>query len=60
MMKKQPKQPVKIELTIEGASKNRQTKETFRELMKTYKLKNPVKYEQKKAALEKQLAALSD
>lgn len=51
---------MKIELTIEGASKNRQTKETFRELMKTYKLKNPVKYEHKKAALEKQLAALSD
>jgi hypothetical protein len=55
---KKPVEPVKVEMTINGPVKNSETREKFLKLMESYKLKNPVKYEHKKAALEKHLATL--
>jgi len=57
--KKEPagKEPAKIKLTIDGPVKS-ETRESFLKLIEIYKLKNPVKYEHKKAALEKHLSTL--
>lgn len=50
------KKEEKIEVTDEGIVKNSNAKEKFKKVIEKYKLQNPVKYEHKKAALEKQLA----
>ncbi len=59
-MKKETKKKEtnKIEMTVNGPIKTSPTREKFAALIERYKLQNPVKYEHKKAALEKKLESL--
>ena len=57
-MNKKTKETKQIPVTPEGAVKISKTRKDFLKLIEAYKKKNPVKYEQKREALEKHLATL--
>lgn len=56
--KKAAKEEEAIKVNDEGVVKGSDAKKKLAAVIEKYKLQNPVKYEHKKAALEKQLASL--